>query len=133
MTTTKRDLVARVSEDTGMIQNQVMDVIQKTLGHILDALARGEDVELRNFGVFEVKLRKARIGRNPNVPQSVVPIPQRPVVRFKPGKHMRVLVLNVSPDIIISKKNAKKRKPRNQARAAEAPAADKAAKPDSKV
>ena len=65
MTLTKRDLVVRISEETGLVQQQVFDVVQKTLDYITEALAKGDKVELRNFGVFEVKVRKARVGRNP--------------------------------------------------------------------
>src|SRR5881396_1940662 len=65
---TKRDLVIRISNDTNMIQQDVMSVVQKTLDYITEALINGKTVELRNFGVFEVKLRKPRIGRNPNDP-----------------------------------------------------------------
>ncbi len=72
--------------------------MQKTLDYISEAVAKGETVELRNFGVFEVKVRKARIGRNPNKPETDVPIPERAVVKFKPGKEMRELVLDLSPD-----------------------------------
>jgi hypothetical protein len=54
-------------------------------------------VELRNFGVFEIKVRKARIGRNPNAPATDVPIPERSVVKFKPGKEMRAEVLKLPP------------------------------------
>src|SRR2546423_1468313 len=89
MTLTKRDLVIRISEETGLIQSQVQDVVQKTLDHITEALAKGDKVEIRNFGVFEVKVRKARIGRNPNSPEVDVPIPERSVVKFKAGKEMR--------------------------------------------
>ena len=95
MTLTKRDLVIRISEETGLIQQQVLDIVQKTLDYIAEALAKGDKVELRNFGVFEVKVRKARIGRNPNSPSKDVPIPQRSVVKFKPGKEMRVEVLKI--------------------------------------
>jgi nucleoid DNA-binding protein len=94
---TKRDLVVRISNETGLIQQQVLDVVQKTLDYISEAVAKGETVELRNFGVFEVKVRKARIGRNPNRPETDVPIPERAVVKFKPGKEMRETVLNLSP------------------------------------
>jgi len=97
MTLTKRDLVIRISEETGLIQQQVLDVVQKTLDYIAEALAKGEKVELRNFGVFEVKVRKARIGRNPNAPATDVPIPERSVVKFKPGKEMRAEVLKIPP------------------------------------
>jgi nucleoid DNA-binding protein len=95
---TKRDLVVRISNETGLIQQQVLEVVQKTLDYISEAVAKGETVELRNFGVFEVKVRKARIGRNPNRPETDVPIPERAVVKFKPGKEMRELVLDLSPD-----------------------------------
>jgi nucleoid DNA-binding protein len=87
----------RISAETGLIQQQVMEVIQKTLNYIGEALARGDKVELRNFGVFEVKVRRARVGRNPNAPSAIVPIPQRCVVRFRPGKEMRAEVLKLPP------------------------------------
>lgn len=96
---TKRDLVIRISEETGLVQQKVLEVVQKTLDHISDAVAAGKTVELRNFGVFEVKVRKARIGRNPNQPETDVPIPQRAVVKFKPGKEMREAVLKSSPAV----------------------------------
>jgi len=94
---TKSDLVIAISEETGMVQQQVLQVVQKTLDRIAEALAGGKTVELRNFGVFEVKVRRARIGRNPNRPETDVPIPQRSVVKFKPGKEMREAVLKLPP------------------------------------
>ena len=97
MTLTKRDLVVRISEDTDLVQQQVLDIVQKTLNYIAEALAKGDKVELRNFGVFEVKVRKARIGRNPNAPGTDVPIPERSVVKFKPGKEMRTQVIKLPP------------------------------------
>jgi nucleoid DNA-binding protein len=95
MTLTKRNLVVHISSDTGLIQHEVMLVVQKTLDYIAQALAKGDKVELRNFGVFEVKTRRARIGRNPNAPTTDVPIPERSVVKFKPGKEMRAEVLKL--------------------------------------
>src|SRR6059036_2651803 len=97
MTLTKRDLVMRISEETGLVQEKVLDIVQKTLDYISEALAKGDKVELRNFGVFEIKVRKARIGRNPNAPETDVPIPERSVVKFKPGKEMRAEVLKIGP------------------------------------
>jgi nucleoid DNA-binding protein len=94
---TKRDLVVRIAAESGLIQEQVLDVVQKTLDYISAAVAEGRTVELRNFGVFEVKVRKARIGRNPNSPENDVPIPPRAVVKFKPGKEMREAVLKLTP------------------------------------
>ena len=87
----------RISEETGLIQTQVFDVIQKTLDQISEALAKGGKVELRNFGVFEVKVRKARVGRNPNKPETDVPIPARSMVKFKAGKEMKAAVLKLTP------------------------------------
>jgi nucleoid DNA-binding protein len=97
---TKRDLVIRISNETDIPQQQVLDVVQKTLDYIAESLANGRKVELRNFGVFEVKVRKARVGRNPNAPETDVPIPQRAVVKFKAGKEMRINVLKLTPDQI---------------------------------
>ena len=94
---TKRDLVIRISNETGLVQQQVLDVVQKTLDYIAEAVSKGDKVELRNFGVFEVKVRKARIGRNPNAPATDVPIPERSVVKFKPGKEMRGEVIKIPP------------------------------------
>ena len=94
---TKRDLVVRISEETGLKQQDVLRVIQNTLQHISGALARGQTVELRNFGVFEISVRKARIGRNPNAPAADVRIPPRAVVKFKPGKQMREEVIKLTP------------------------------------
>ena len=100
MTLTKRDLVVRISDETNLGQQQVFDVVQKTLDYITESLAKGDKVELRNFGVFEVKVRKARVGRNPNAPETDVPIPQRAVVKFKAGKEMRINVLKLTPEQI---------------------------------
>src|ERR1041384_5937906 len=94
---TKRDLAVRISEETGLVQQDVLNVVQKTLDYIGEAVAQGTKVELRNFGVFEVKIRKARVGRNPNSPAADVRIPPRAVVKFKPGKEMREAVLKLTP------------------------------------
>ncbi|SRR5579885_1505344 len=95
MTLTKRDLVVRISSETGLAQQEVFSVVQKTLDYISEALAKGDKVELRNFGVFEVKIRKPRVGRNPNKPDVNVPIPARATVKFRAGKEMRAEVLKL--------------------------------------
>ena len=99
MSTTKRDLVMRIAEETNLIQQDVYTVIQKTLDYITESLANGNNVELRNFGVFEVRERKQRIGRNPNKPEQVVTIPARQVVKFKPGKVMKQMVADGIPEV----------------------------------
>ena len=90
---TKRDLVMRIAKETGLVQQDVFAVLQKTLDYIVESLAKGESVEFRNFGVFEVRIRKSRIGRNPNKPTHVVTIPTRKVVKFKMGRIMKTLVM----------------------------------------
>lgn len=90
---TKRDLVVRISNEVGITQQETFDVIQKTLDSITEALAEGRNVELRNFGVFEVRLTRSRVGRNPNKPEHDVVIPARATVKFKAGKIMRQRVL----------------------------------------
>ena len=97
MTMTKRDLVVRVARQANMKQSDVMDIIQLTLDTITEELAAGNNIEFRNFGVFEVLTRKARVGRNPNSPKQTVKIPERAVVKFKPGKEMRKLVVKINP------------------------------------
>ncbi len=95
-TLTKRDLVVQISNEAGLVQSEVFDVVQRTLDSITDALSRGDTVELRNFGVLEVRLTKPRVGRNPNRPGSSFVIPARATVKFKPGKVMRQRVGSLS-------------------------------------
>src|SRR5258707_4568420 len=105
-TLTKRELVVQIANETGLVQHQVFDVVQRTLDHITDALAAGESVELRNFGVLEVRLTKPRVGRNPNQPGSSFVIPARATVKFKAGKIMRQRVEKLSREL----KDASERK-----------------------
>ncbi|NBQ55207.1 MAG: integration host factor subunit beta [Verrucomicrobia bacterium] len=93
---TKRDLVVRISNETNLVQQDVLKVIQLTLDHIKESLLKGDAVQLRNFGVFEIKIRKARVGRNPNKPETDVPIPARAVVKFKAGKEMKAELIRSS-------------------------------------
>jgi integration host factor subunit beta len=94
---TKREIVLEIYEKTGFPQKQIQDTVQMTLDIVMDALAAGRNVELRNFGVLEVQVRKARVGRNPNKPETDVPIPARAMVKFKAGKEMRAEVLKLTP------------------------------------
>lgn len=90
---TKNNLVKKISEKTGLTQQEVFSVVQLTLEGITEGLATGNNVELRNFGVFEVRLTKKRIGRNPKKPLETVEIPPRAIVKFTAGKIMRQRVL----------------------------------------
>lgn len=85
---TKKDIILKISDDTHLKQIDVKKVVQKTFDTILESLVRGEKIELRNFGVFKIKQRKSRTGRNPRTGQ-VVPVPPRKVVVFKPGLEMK--------------------------------------------
>jgi len=91
VTMTKRELVIRVANKLGMTQNDVAKIIEGTFETISHTLAEGQRWELRDFGVLEVKTRAARIGRNPRTGQQV-PVPERRVVTYRPGKKMKDLV-----------------------------------------
>jgi nucleoid DNA-binding protein len=86
---TKREIVLEIYRKSGFPQKQIVDTVQQTLDIIQRALSEGRNVELRNFGVLEVQLRKQRVGRNPNKPTDTVVIPQRAVVKFKSGKILK--------------------------------------------
>ena len=88
MALTKKDLVLAVAQETGITQVDVKRVIQRTLDHLVASLKEGKTVELRNFGVFKVRQRAPRRGRNPKTGQEV-PVPPKRVVVFKPGLLMR--------------------------------------------
>ena len=85
---TKKDIVLKISDETNIKQIVVKKVVQKTFDCITDSLVRGEKVELRNFGVFKVKERRSRTGRNPRTGE-IVPVPARKVAVFKPGLEMK--------------------------------------------
>ena len=85
---TKKDIVLKVAAETNVKQLDVKKTVQKSLDAIVAALAKGETVELRNFGIFKVKQRKGRTGRNPRTGEKV-PVPPKRVVVFKPGLIMK--------------------------------------------
>lgn len=99
-TITKRDLVISISNASGLTQQQVLDVVQNFLDTVTDHLSEGNQVILRNFGAFQVKRTKPKVGRNPSRPGSEVSIPERTIVKFKPGKEMkdRVALTMPQPD-----------------------------------
>jgi integration host factor subunit beta len=87
-TITKRDIAERVARKTGQAQSHVKQALQLFLDGIVDALAQGNRLEFRDFGVFEVVDRKARTGRNPRTGERV-PVPAKKVVNFRMGKSMK--------------------------------------------
>jgi integration host factor subunit beta len=88
---TKKDIVRTISEEVGLTQQQTKEIVQKTFDAIIESLVRERRIELRNFGVFEVKPRAARKARNPRTGEQV-DVPQKHVVTFKPGKYMEAKV-----------------------------------------
>ena len=98
-TITKRDLVVKISNKTGLTQQQVFDVIQNTLDTITATLANNDEVVLRNFGSFQVRQTKQKVGRNPNKPGTDVIIPPRAIVKFKPGKELKESVARLLPEL----------------------------------
>ena len=90
---TKRNLAMRISAETSIACPDVLLVVQTLFDRLTEGLVAGERFEFRDFGVFETTTRKSRVGRNPRKPASPVIIPERRVVKFKPGKNMRELVL----------------------------------------
>ena len=85
---TKKELVLKIAEQTNIKQVDVKKIVQKVLDEIISALARGERVELRNFGIFKVKSRRGRTGRNPRTGETV-PVPPKKAAVFKPGLIMK--------------------------------------------
>src|SRR6266571_3043043 len=84
---TKKEIVKQISEELGLTQLKTKEIVQKTFDAIVDTLLTKRRIELRNFGVFEVKRRKARKARNPRTGDPVNVEPKY-VVTFKPGKEM---------------------------------------------
>ena len=97
---TKRDIVLDIYDKTDFAQKEVRETVQLTLEAIATALSKGRNVELRNFGVFEVQVRKSRIGRNPNKPETDVVIPKRAVIKFKAGKELKARLQNIDIDAL---------------------------------
>jgi nucleoid DNA-binding protein len=84
---TKKEIVKQISDRIGLTQLKTKEIVQLTFDAIVETLLADRRIELRNFGVFEVKLRKARKARNPRTGEKV-DVPPKNVVTFKPGKEM---------------------------------------------
>ncbi len=95
-TITKKELVNRISDQTGQTKVVVKDILQKFLDEIIDELAHGNRLEFREFGVFEVRERAARVAQNPRTLEKVV-VPSKRVVKFKVGRTMREKVCEDEP------------------------------------
>jgi nucleoid DNA-binding protein len=97
---TKKEIVKQISERLDLTQLKTKEIVQQTFDAIVETLLEAGRIELRNFGVFEVKRRKARKARNPKTGEKV-DVPPKNVVTFKPGKEMeeRVRLMKNVPDL----------------------------------
>jgi nucleoid DNA-binding protein len=96
---TKRDIVVKIAKETGVIQKDVGEIVQLTLDYLAEDIIAGNTVELRNFGVFEITVRKAKKGRNPNKPKDEVVIPEHFSVKFRSGKTLKEEVEKLDPAV----------------------------------
>ena len=92
MSLTKREIAQEVASLIGSTKSDAAAAVQATLDIMAKELSRGGHIELRGFGVFEVKGRKASIGRNPRKPEDTVKIPARKVVKFRAGKELAAIL-----------------------------------------
>ena len=108
---TRRELTLRISNETGIVQRKVQSVIDLTLDYLTESLSKGQTVEIRNFGIFKVKITKSRVGRNPRRPEYDIVIPARGVVRFKAGKNLTSKVRKLAHGKISSTRYANASRP----------------------
>jgi nucleoid DNA-binding protein len=94
---TKKEIVKTISEEIGLTQLKTKEIVQKTFDAIVETLVEEGRIELRNFGVFEVKKRAARKARNPRTGERV-DVPEKSVVTFKPGKEMEERVRRLTQE-----------------------------------
>lgn len=99
-TVTKKDLVLDVSNKTGMTKSDVKFVVESILESMSSELAKGNSIVFRNFGTFDVKVSKSKLGRNPRKPDELVQIPERAIVKFRPSKTVKQKVFTALPNII---------------------------------
>lgn len=103
---TKKEIVKAISEELGLTQLKTKEIVQKTFDAIVETLVTDGRIELRNFGVFEVKKRAARKARNPRT-GGQVEVPAKFVVTFKPGKEMEARVLQMEAEEFAREQAAK--------------------------
>lgn len=100
-TITKREIVQQVTNRVEKYtQQEIFEVVQCTIDYISDCLANGDEVVMRNFGTFELKVTRAKKGRNPRREGSEMVIPPRAVVKFRPGKELKERVAQVLPKLV---------------------------------
>jgi nucleoid DNA-binding protein len=108
---TKKDLVAAVSDQCGINQTDVGTTVTTLIDVLVSKLADGDEVTLRGLGTLVIKIAKPKKGRNPNNPTHQVIIPERCVIRFRPGKELKTRINSLD----VAKIKARMRKSRNSA------------------
>jgi len=108
MTITKQHLADYLWKDYNLTEKEMLKLVQKALDFISAALANGNKVEIRNFGMFEVRVAPAHLAINPKKPTIKIPMPAKCIVKFIPGKEMREGVRKLTPDKIKRARSKKK-------------------------
>lgn len=103
-TTTKKELIDRIADETGLRRADVKQTVQKFLDHVIEELGRGNRLEFRDFGVFEIKDRAPRLAQNPKTLEPVH-VPAKRTVKFKVGRLMKQSLDDVSGDAVPSGSN----------------------------
>ncbi|MDA0975146.1 MAG: HU family DNA-binding protein [Phycisphaerales bacterium] len=103
-TTTKKELIDRIADETGLRRADVKQTVQKFLDHVIEELGRGNRLEFRDFGVFEIKDRAPRLAQNPKTLERVH-VPAKRTVKFKVGRLMKQSLDDVSGDAVPSGSN----------------------------
>ena len=124
-TTTKKELVGRIADGTGQTKVVVKEILQAFLDEIVQELAQGHRLEFREFGVFEVKERRARRAQNPRTLEKV-DVPAKRIVKFKVGREMRAKVCDEPAP---KKPATEPRAPPKEAKAEPAPAPRQPSRP----
>ncbi|MDR1458158.1 MAG: integration host factor subunit beta [Puniceicoccales bacterium] len=101
---TKKELSDNLHSEFDLPQRQAKKIVHSIFEHLANALKNKRNVEIRDFGVFHLSIRKSRIGRNPNKPEKDVVIPERVTVKFKCGKELRENIEKISPKHIKNQK-----------------------------
>lgn len=88
-TITKKELITEISDTSGLKHADVQVMLESFMELVVKHLAAGDEITLRTFGTFDLRVAKGKIGRNPKQPNSEVVIPDRCVVRFRPSKELK--------------------------------------------
>lgn len=98
-TTTKKDLIDKIAEETAQKRTAVKKTVQSFLDNVIRELSEGNRLEFRDFGVFEIRQRAPRIAQNPKTLERV-PVPAKKTVKFKVGRLMKMALENENGELV---------------------------------